>query len=107
MKNNAFFIWKSFGEFTLTERNSLILTSPSPTGELRDWIGARHLPEVLSGYPCALLRGSRRGALAAFLAVEAPGAVYDASCSTRLEEVITMGVDCQGRLTDDNGDGMP
>jgi hypothetical protein len=53
------------------------------------------------------LRGSRRGALAAFLAVEAPGAVYDASCSTRLEEVITMGVDCQGRLTDDNGDGMP
>ncbi len=84
-----------------------IFTSPSPTGELRDWIGARHLPEVLSGYPCALLRGSRRGALAAFLAVEAPGAVYDASCSTRLEEVITMGVDCQGRLTDDNGDGMP
>jgi hypothetical protein len=84
-----------------------IFTSPSPTGELRDWIGARHLPEVFSGYPCAMLRNSRKGAITAFLAAEVPGAVYDTSCSTRREEVITMGVDCQGRLTGDNRDGMP
>ena len=84
-----------------------IFTSDKPSGELRDWSGARRLPEVLSGYPCAMLRGSRSGALAAFLAAEAPEAVYDISCSTHLEEVFTMGVDCRGRLTGDNGDGAP
>jgi hypothetical protein len=84
-----------------------IFTGDKPSGELRDWSGARRLPEVLSGYPCAMLRGSRRGALAAFLAAEAPEAVYDISCSTHLEEVFTMGVDCRGRLTGDNGDGAP
>ena len=72
-----------------------IFTSDKPSGELRDWSGARRLPEVLSGYPCAMLRGSRSGALAAFLAAEAPEAVYDTSCSTRQEDVFTMGVDCR------------
>ena len=84
-----------------------IFTSDKPSGELRDWSGARRLPEVLSGYPCAMLRGSRSGALAAFLAAEAPEAVYDTSCSTHQEDVFTMGVDCRGRLTGDNGDGAP
>jgi hypothetical protein len=84
-----------------------IFTSASPSGDLRDGAGPRDLRQVLSSYPCAVFRGSRRGALTAFLAAEAPEAVYDTSCSTRQEEVFTMGVDCQGSLTGDNGDGMP
>lgn len=84
-----------------------IFTGDKPTGELRDWTGGRDLRQVLSHYPCAMFRGSRRGALAAFLAAEAPGAVYDTSCSTRHEEVFTMGVDCQGRLTGPGGDNTP
>jgi hypothetical protein len=84
-----------------------IFTSPSPSGEIRDWTGARLLSEVLSGYPCAMFRGSRRGAIAAFLAAEAPKVVYDTSCSTPQEEVFTLGVDCQGRLTDPSRDNRP
>ncbi len=84
-----------------------IFTSASPSGDLRDGAGPRDLRQVLSSYPCAVFRGSRRGALAAFLAAEAPEAVYDTSCSTRQEEVFTMGVDCHGRLTDSDRDNTP
>ena len=84
-----------------------IFTANKPSGDLRDWTGDRDLSQILAQYPCVMLRGSRRGALAAFLATQAPGAAYDTSCSTRQEEVFTMGVDCQGRLTDPGGDGAP
>jgi len=84
-----------------------IFTADKPSGELRDWAGKRDLSGVISGYPCAVLRGSRRGAMAAFLAVEAPETGYETSCSTRQEEVFTMGVDCQGRLAAPGGDNAP
>lgn len=84
-----------------------IFTANKPSGDLRDWSGERDLSRLRSDYPCVLLRGSRRGALAAFLAAQAPGAAYDTSCSTRQEEVFTMGVDCQGRLTEPGGNNTP
>jgi hypothetical protein len=74
---------------------------------LRDWTEGRDLQQVLSHYSCAVFRGSRRRAIAKFLAAEAPEIRYDTSCSTRYEAVFTMGVDCEGRLTDHSGNNTP
>ncbi len=74
---------------------------------LWDWTGSRDLQQVLSHYPCAVFRGSRRRAIAKFLAAEAPESKYDTSCSTPYEGVFTMGVDCQGRLTDSSENNTP
>ena len=74
---------------------------------LWDWTGSRDLQQVLSHYPCAVFRGSRRRAIAKFLAAEAPESKYDTSCSTPSEGVFTMGVDCQGRLTESSENNTP
>jgi len=69
------------------------------TVQLRDWYGPRDLGRVLDSYPCAYLRGSFGERARAYLAATAPGVAFDTSCSTGMEFVYTLGVDCAGRVT--------
>ncbi len=63
---------------------------------LRDATGARDLVRVLADNKCVFLRGGHPGPISGYLAAQAPGVVFDSSCSTRDETVLTRGVDCRG-----------
>ena len=66
---------------------------------IRDWYGEADLLEYLAIYSCALFRGTDRQAMETYLDQTLPGLILSDGCSTDNESILTMGVDCSGKLT--------
>jgi hypothetical protein len=69
------------------------------TRSVRDWYGKADLLEYLAIHPCAFFRGIKRASLESYLDDVLPGLILRDDCSTKYETVLTMGVDCTGKLT--------
>ncbi len=67
-------------------------------GTLRDWDGPRDFAALAADSKCLFLRGHRSGGLARYMERTAPGLAYRTNCSVPPEMVLTVGVDCDGRV---------
>jgi hypothetical protein len=64
----------------------------------RGWRGPQNLSRVLERYPCAVFRSSRWITVEQALREIIPDLKFDATCSTRDETIVTVSVDCSGRV---------
>ncbi len=72
--------------------------------QFRDWQGPKSLPSVLESFPCAFFRGGHPGPISTYIGETVPELKYEVTCSTRDEQIFTLGVDCQGRIKKTVGD---
>jgi len=70
---------------------------------LRNWDGEQDFSVARAAYPCVFMRGNRPGGLQNFLRHHNAAGDFDLSCSAGVEQVATLGVDCQGKPTETPG----
>ena len=66
---------------------------------LRSWSGVHVFTDVWRYSQCLFFRGDRANGIVNYLKSVAPGIVYDLSCTKGPEVIVTVGVDCEGKLT--------
>ena len=65
---------------------------------LRSWSGVHVFTDVWRDSQCLFFRGDRANGIVNYLKSVAPGIVYDLSCTKGPEVIVTVGVDCEGKL---------
>ncbi len=65
---------------------------------LRSWSGVHVFADVWRDSQCLFFRGDRANGIVNYLKSVAPGIVYDLSCTKGPEVIVTVGVDCEGKL---------
>ena len=65
---------------------------------LRGSSGAHVFGDVRRDSQCLFFRGDRANGIVNYLKSVAPGMVYDLSCTKGPEVIVTVGVDCEGKL---------